>query len=61
MFMFAYFFRMHRSTTYIVAAYCYRPSSVVSRFVCQSVTLAELIKMPFELWARMGPKESCVR
>jgi len=40
------------------AVCCYRPSSVV----CRSVTLvspaqmAEAIEMPFELWARMGPR-----
>jgi len=28
----------HRSTTYVDAAYCYRPSSVVCRSVCRSVT-----------------------
>ena len=46
---------------YVDAAYFYRPSSAV----CQSVRLsvchssaktAEPIKMPFELWARMGPR-----
>jgi len=30
-------FRPHRSTTYVDAAYCYRPSSVVCRSVCLSV------------------------
>jgi len=46
--------------------YCYRQSSVVSLFVCQSVTLVspaktdEPIKMPLglKIW---GPRESCVR
>jgi len=28
--------RLHRSTTYVDAAYCYRPSSVVCRSVCHS-------------------------
>jgi len=57
----------HRSTTtYVDAAYCYRPSSVVSRSVClsvcRSVTLvspakmAEPIEMPFGSCARMGPR-----
>jgi len=30
-------FRPHRSTTYVDAAHCYRPSSVVCRSVCRSV------------------------
>ena len=29
--------RPHRSTTYVAAAYCYRPNSVVCRSVCRSV------------------------
>ena len=29
--------RWHRSTTYVDAAYCYRLSSVVCLYVCQSV------------------------
>jgi len=33
-------FRPHRSTTYVDAAYCYRPSSVVCRSVCLSVCLS---------------------
>jgi len=43
------------------AAYCYRPSSMVCRLVCQSVTLVspaktvEPIKMPFGLRTRVGP------
>jgi len=47
----------HHSTTYVDAAYCYRPSSVI----CLSVTLvspaktAEPIEMPFMLRTRMGP------
>ena len=58
----------HRSTTYVDAAYCYRPSSVVCRSVClpvcrslygyvtlvSSAKTAEPIEMPFGLWARMG-------
>jgi len=31
------FFRPHRSTTYVYAAYCYRPSSMVCQSVCLSV------------------------
>jgi len=48
--------RPHRSTTYIDAANCYRPNSVVCRSVCLSVTVAspaktaELIEMPFGLY-----------
>jgi len=51
----------HRSTTYVHVVYCYRPSSVVCRSVCRSVTLvspaktAEPIEMPFELRTRVGP------
>jgi len=54
--------RPHRSTTYVDAAYCYRPSSVVCRSVCQSITLmscaktAEAIEMPFALKTRVGPR-----
>ena len=40
----ALFFRPHRSTTYVDAAYCYRPSSVVCRSVCRSVTLVSPAK-----------------
>jgi len=49
--------RPHRSTTYVDAVYCYRPSSVV----CQSVTLvspaktAAPIEMPFGLRTRVDP------
>jgi len=32
-----YIIRPHRSTTYVDASYCYRPSSVVCRPVCRSV------------------------
>ena len=51
--------RPHRSTTYVDAAYCYRPSSVV----CRSVTVvspaktAEPIEMPFGLKTRVGPRK----
>jgi len=54
------FVRPHRSTTYVDAAYSYRPSSVVCRSVGLSVTLvspaktAEPIEITFGLWARMG-------
>jgi len=47
---------------YSVAAYCYRPSSVVCRSVCQSVTLvspaktAAPLEMPFGLRTRVGPR-----
>jgi len=48
---------LHRSTTYVDMACCYRPSSVV----CRSVTVvslakaAEPIDMPFGMWTRVGP------
>ena len=51
-------FRPHRRTTYVDAAYCYRPTSVV----CRSVTLVspaktdEPIEMPFGLRTRVGPR-----
>ena len=50
--------RSHRSTTYVDAAYCYRPSSVV----CRSVTLvnriitAEPTAMLFALRTRANPR-----
>ena len=53
--------RPHRSTMYVDAAYCYRPSSVVGRSVCRSVTVVspattdELIKMPFRMISRIDP------
>ena len=53
--------RPHRSTTYVDAAYCYRPSGVVCRSACLSVTqvspakTAEPIEMPFGLRTRVGP------
>jgi len=52
------FIRLHRSTLYVDAAYCYRPSSVV----CLSVTLvspaetAELIEMLFGFGTCVGPR-----
>ena len=53
--------RPHRRTTYVAAAYCYRPSSVVRRSLCRSVTVVspaksvEPIEMPFGLRTRVGP------
>jgi len=47
--------RPHRSTTYVDAAYCYRPSRMLCRSLCWSVTLvsptktAESIEMLFRL------------
>ena len=58
-------FRPHRSTTYVDAAYCYRPSRVVCQSVRLSVTIvspvkaAEPIEMPFGLCTRVGPR-NCV-
>jgi len=54
--------RLHRHTTYVDAAYCYRPSSVVGLYVDRSVTLvsptktAEPIEIPFWLRTRVGPR-----
>ena len=64
-----YMVRPHRSTTYVDAAYCYRPSSVVCRLlVCRSVCHTS---EPCEngctdrdaVWVEdsAGPKESCIR
>jgi len=36
--MFTLFCRPHRNTTYVDAAYCYRRSSLVCRYVCLSVS-----------------------
>jgi len=53
--------RLHRSTTYVDVAYCYRPSSMVCRSVCLYFTLvspaktAEAIEMPFGLRTLVGP------
>jgi len=53
--------RPHRSTTYVDADYCYRPSSVVCQSVCRSVTLvspakmAAPIEMPFGLRTQVSP------
>jgi len=58
-------FRPHRSTTYVDAAYCYRPSSVVCRSVCLSVCCtsepcktAAPIDMLFGLRTVVGPRNS---
>ena len=59
--------RLHRSTTYAYAAYCYRRSSVVCRSVCLSVCrsvcrtsepckTAAPIEMPIGLGTRVGPR-----
>jgi len=59
--------RPHRTTTYVDAAYSYRPTSVVCRSVCQSVTLmspaktAAPIELPFGLRTWVGPGEPCIR
>ena len=52
--------RLHRSTTYVDAVYCYRPSSVVCRSVCHLVSpakTAKAIEMPFASRTRVGPGE----
>ena len=58
--------RPHRSKTYVDAAYCYRPGSVVCPSVCRSLSLsvtlvipaktAEPIEMPFGLRSD-GPRD----
>ena len=54
--------RPYRSTTYVDAACCYRPSSVVCRSVCRTVTLlspaqtAAQIEMPFGLRTWVGSR-----
>ena len=55
--------RPHRSTTYVDAAYCYRPSRVVCLPVCLSVChtieprkMASPIEMPCWLRTRVGPR-----
>jgi len=58
------FIRPHSSTTYVDAAYCYQPSSVVCRSVIlvSSAKMAELIAMPFfSVEDSGGPKEPCIR
>jgi len=55
----SFIIRPRRSTTYVDAAYCYRPSSVVCRSVW-SVTVAspaetdKPIEIPFGVWIRVG-------
>jgi len=51
----------HCRPTYVDAAYCYRPSSLVCRSVGLSVShggepckTAEPIELPFGIWARVG-------
>ena len=57
--------RLHRSTTYVDAVYCYRLSSVVCQSVGLSVTFvipaktAEPIKIPFGLRTSVGPGNHC--
>ena len=53
--------QQHRSTTYVDAAYCYRPSSVVRRSVTlvSPVKMAVPIEMPFGLWSWMGKGTMC--
>ena len=51
--------RPHRSTTYVDAAYSYRPSSVVGLSVCHNsepCKTAALLEMPFGLRTWVGPK-----
>jgi len=51
---------LDRSTTYVAAAYCYWPSSVVCRSVChssESSKTAEPIELPFGLWTRVGQRK----
>jgi len=51
--------RPHHSTTYLDAAYCYRPSSVVCLSVCHSSETAEMVeltKMPFGWRTWVGPR-----
>ena len=51
--------RPHRSTTYVDAAYSYRPSSVVCRSVCHTIVspakTAAPIEVPFGLRTWVGP------
>jgi len=60
-FCFSPLFTPHR-TKYVDAAYRYRPSSVVCRSVCRSVTVVSLaksakpIKMPFLVRTRVCPR-----
>jgi len=61
-----FIFRPHRSTTYVDAAYCYRPSSVVCRSVCLSVfTLLSHVSLTDQdaIWTEDsgGPREPFIR
>jgi len=51
-----FLFRLYRSTVYIDAAHCYRPSSMVglSVTVISPAEMAEPMEMPFGLWTRLG-------
>jgi len=55
-----FFIRLHRSTTYVDATYCYRPSSMVCQLVSRSVTLvspaetAKPVEMLFGLRTLIG-------
>jgi len=57
--VFVFGIRLHRSVTYIDAACCYRPSTMV----CRSVTLvnpakmAEPMEMPFGSRTRVGSRK----
>jgi len=53
---------------YVGAAYCYRPSSMVDRFVgwsqYETGKNGELIEIPFGLWTWVGPRNDvlvCIR
>ena len=51
--------RPHHSTTYVDAACCYRPSSVICRSVCHDhhpAETTELIEMQFGLYTHVGPR-----
>ena len=50
----AYIFRLHCSTTYVDAAYCYRLNSVVGLSVCLSVTLVSPAKRLNRSRCRLG-------
>jgi len=52
-----YYYTASQYYTYVDAAYCYRPSSVVCRFVTlvSPAKTAEPIEMPFGLRTRVGP------
>jgi len=65
---FCVFIRPHRSITCVVAAYCYRPNSMVYRYVCQPVChTSEPRKNSWTdrdaVWVEDsgGPREPCIR